>query len=68
MELLNNFWTLLTSPSEINTTILTAPFSFLEMYLYMNIFIALLKIETDTKTKFKFLKLYYVCNINNSHI
>ena len=55
MELLNNIWTLLITPSELNTQILTFPFYFVEAYTIMTLFLLICNIQTSKKKQLIFV-------------
>lgn len=50
MENMHMFWNALTSENQLIMSIISIPCTFLEVYLYMQIFTTILKIETDKKT------------------
>lgn len=50
MEFLNNIWSTLITPNELLTKLIALPFTFLEIYLTMTLFLNILNIPT---TKFK---------------
>lgn len=51
MEILNNIWKVLNTPNGFYTELITTPFTFIELYLAMNIFLSLLNIETTNQKK-----------------
>ena len=53
METMHMFWNALTSENQLIMSIISIPCTFLEVYLYMQIFTTILKIETDKKKKTK---------------
>lgn len=55
MELLNNIWALLMTPSELNTQILAFPFSFLEAYITMTLFLLITNTQASKKKQFIFV-------------
>lgn len=56
MEILNNIWMVLTTPNEFNRQLFTIPFTFLENYICMTLFLTILNIHSDFKNKV----LYFV--------
>ena len=57
MEFLSDFWTLLNTSNEFYTIIFTLPFSLLENYLAMSIFLNLLNIPSDARSKILYILL-----------
>lgn len=57
MEILNNIWTLLITPNELNTQIITLPFTFIEIYIIMTLFLMILNIPTNRKNKILYVLL-----------
>ena len=55
MELFNNIWTLLTTPNELNTKIITFPCNFIEAYIMITLFLSILNIQASKKNKFLFV-------------
>lgn len=51
MEILNNIWTALSTPNEGLVNILLIPFSFVELYLSLQLFSSILNIQTTVKQK-----------------
>ena len=51
MDFLQTIWTALTTENEVLTTIITCPLYFVEAYILMSIFIALLNITTTKRSK-----------------
>lgn len=51
MEILNNIWTVLITPNEFNTQIITSPFTFIEIYIGMTLFLTILNIPTGKNNK-----------------
>ncbi len=45
MDLINNIWMLLSTPNEFNTMIFTLPLAFVELFLFMKIFLVVLELE-----------------------
>lgn len=63
MEILNNIGILLSTPNELYTQIFTLPFTFLEIYLMMSLFLTILNINCNKKNK-----LIYVIAASTSSI
>lgn len=49
MELINNIWSTLNTPSIVNTMIFSLPLAFIEFYLFMKIFLVFLDIKSSKK-------------------
>ena len=67
MEILNNIWTLLTTESEAMTEILLTPFTFLETYIGMVLFLTILNFKSEKKNKILYViisSLITTININ----
>ena len=54
MEILQTIWNVLTTENERLANIFICPFSFIESYLYMLVFITLLNIKTNS------LKIFFI--------
>ena len=50
MEILNNIWTVLITPNEFNTKLITSPFTFIEAYIGITLFLTFLNIPSNKKT------------------
>ena len=57
MEILNNIWTVLTTPNEFIRNLFISPFTFIESYIIMTLFLTILNISTNRKSK-----ILYVIN------
>ena len=55
MELLNNIWNVLITPSELNTKLFILPFNFIEMYLFMTLFLTIFNISSNRKKRIYFV-------------
>lgn len=55
MELLNNIWNVLITPSELNTKLFILPFNFIEMYLFMTLFLTIFNISSSRKKRIYFV-------------
>lgn len=51
MEILNNIWTVLSTPNEFNSELITLPFTFIESYIIMTLCFMILNIHTNEKRK-----------------
>lgn len=51
MEILNNIWTVLITPNELNTQIITFPCAFIESYITTTLFLTILDIPSNKKDK-----------------
>lgn len=51
MEILNNIWTLLNTPNQLNVLMITLPFGLLETYIITTLFLTILNISTNRKNK-----------------
>lgn len=51
MGILNNIWTVLNTPNELNTQIITFPFAFIESYITTTLFLTILDIPTNNRNK-----------------
>ena len=58
MEILNNIWTVLITPSELNTQIITAPFAFLEVYIGMLLFLIIANVTVTKKNKYIYVIIF----------
>lgn len=67
METMHMFWNALTSENQLIMSIISIPCTFLEVYLYMQIFTTILKIETDKKKKLIFVVLYSIVALLNTY-
>lgn len=67
MENMHMFWNALTSENQLIMSIISIPCTFLEVYLYMQIFTTILKIETDKKKKLIFVVLYSIVALLNTY-
>ncbi len=54
MDLINNIWMLLSTPNEFNTMIFTLPLAFVELFLFMKIFLVVLELDASKKKQFLF--------------
>ncbi len=57
MEILNNIWMALTMPNEFNRNLFISPFTFIESYIIMTLFLTILNIPTNKKSR-----ILYVIN------
>lgn len=57
MEILNNIWSILTTPNQLITKILVSPFTFLEAYLFMMLFITILNINSSKRERISYVIL-----------
>lgn len=57
MELINNIWMVLSTPNEFNTMIFTLPLAFVELFLFMKIFLVILELVPSKKKQFIFTVL-----------
>ncbi len=55
MEILNNIWTVLNTPNEFNRNVFIIPFTFIEMYIIMSLFLSILNIPTTKKSKIMYV-------------
>ena len=55
IELLNNVWNFLITPSEFNTKLLNIPFGFIETYINMMLFLTILNLKSTLKCKITFV-------------
>ena len=55
MEILNNIWMALSTPNELNTQIITLPFTAIEAYIGMFLFLNILNITTTKKNKILYI-------------
>lgn len=69
MEILNNLWMAISTPNEVLTNIILTPLFFVENFLIMNIFLAILNISATKKQKLiytismsivSFLSMYFM--------
>ena len=59
MEILNNIWTVLTTPNEFIRNLFISPFTFIESYIIMTLFLTILNISTNRKSKILYvIKLF----------
>lgn len=68
MEILQTIWTALASENEIAMTIISIPCTFIEIYLYMIIFLTILKIESNKFQCILFNSLFTIISILNAFI
>lgn len=68
MEILNNIWMLLTTPSEFNTQLLTLPCTFIEMYLIMTLFLTILNIQSSKRNKLYYVIITSISSIISAYI
>ncbi len=55
MEILNNIWMVLTTPNELVTELLVSPFTFLETYLIMMLFLTILNISSTKNSRLSYV-------------
>ena len=65
MEILQTIWTALTSESELGVKIISIPITFVEIYLYMILFLPILKIDSTKKAKLLFVLVFSSVSIIN---
>lgn len=63
MEILNNIWTVLTTPNEFNMQLIVMPFSFIEVYINASIFLLILNISASRKSKILYIILESIISI-----
>lgn len=68
MELLNNLWTVLCTPSEKNTLLFILPFNFIEMYIGMTLFLTILNISNNKKQKITYVIISSLIIITTSFL
>lgn len=66
MEILNNIWMVLSTPNEFYRKIFIIPFTFLETYLAMTLFLIILNIPTNRKSKLLYVILASLTTIITS--
>ncbi len=67
MEILQTIWNVLTNENEIAMAIISIPCIVLEAYLYMLIFLTLLKIDSTKKQRIMFVACFSLISILNSY-
>lgn len=60
MEVLNNIWMVLSTPSWLNTELLAFPLTFIETYLLMVSFLNILNISTNKKSKVIYVIIFSI--------
>lgn len=65
MEIFQTIWNVLTTENERISNILICPFSFIESYLYMMVFIILLNIKTNQKQRISYFVSFAIIAIIN---
>lgn len=63
MDLINNIWMLLSTPNEFNTMIFTLPLAFVEVFLFLKIFLVVLELDASKKKQFLFIILATITGI-----
>ena len=63
MELLNNLWSVLTTPNEKLVTILISPFTFIENFLIMTLFLTILNIKASRQQKLIYMIIIPITSI-----
>lgn len=51
MEILNNIWTVLTTPNELNTQLIVMPYIFIEAYMTISFFLLIINVSASKKSK-----------------
>ncbi len=68
MELLNNIWSALTTPNETLMSILSIPFTVIEITLTTILFLSILNIQTTTKKKVLYIFLISFISIVSNYL
>ncbi len=68
MEIFNNIWTILTTPNETNVELLMLPFTFIENYIIMALFLNILNIYASKKNKIIYVILSTFITITTGFI
>lgn len=63
MDLINNIWMVLSTPNEFNTMIFTLPLAFVEVFLFLKIFLVVLELVPSNKKQFLFIVLATITGI-----
>lgn len=58
MEILNNIWTVLSTPNALNTELLASPLTFIEAYIIMTLFLTIPNISANIKSKILYVVIY----------
>ena len=68
MELLNNIWSALTTPNETLMSILSIPFTVIEITLTIILFLSILNIQSTTKNKILYIFLISFISIVSNYL
>lgn len=60
MELINNIWMALSTPNEFLITLISIPFTILELFVTLIIFSTILKINISNKNKFIYIAVIFI--------
>lgn len=63
MDLINNIWMVLSTPNEFNTILFTLPLAFVEVFLFLKIFLVVLELVPSNKKQFLFIVLATITGI-----
>ncbi len=67
MELINNIWIALSTPNQLLITLLSIPFTILELFVTLIIFSTILKINISNKNKFIYITVTFVVSFVANH-
>lgn len=67
MEIFQTIWNALITENVIAMTIISVPCIFLEAYLYMLIFLTILRIDSSKRSRFVFVTLFSIVSILNTY-
>ena len=63
MEILQNFWNLMTTPNEDVINIIAIPFTFIEAYICMKLFTTIFNIKTTSKQQILYIGIFSTISI-----
>lgn len=68
MEILNNLWLAISTPNEALLNVITIPLFFVETYLVMSLFVALVNIKPTIRQKIMYILLISLASIITIHV